>query len=87
MSTTYHFISECHYQYATVKKYDSFFVKNKKSLPYNWSALSGDDKYDYLNERGLWFEGWFDDTIDLIDDAERSNHYEVVVNVQQFKTY
>jgi hypothetical protein len=85
--TTYHFVSECRFRYIIVKKYDSFFVKDESVLPYNWSALSGNDKYDLLNEKGLWFEGWFDDSIELIDEEEKGNHTEVVVHVEQFKTY
>jgi hypothetical protein len=41
-------------------KYDHFWVDDDSTLPANWSELSNDDKYDFLNNNGYWDSGALD---------------------------
>jgi len=40
-------------------KIDKFQIK-EELIPSNWSELSNDDKYDFLNEGGHWESGFTD---------------------------
>ena len=42
-------------------KIDEFKI-DEDLLPANWSELSNDDKYDFLNEGGYWQSGFSDIT-------------------------